>query len=86
MTKHEIPTNYDWKYPLNYKIWDDEKHYQATLVPMDDFHPEQPVTIIGEQEVICNAYGYDIPDGFLLYTNGDGRIHSVHKSWFKGST
>lgn len=80
---HEIPPDYDWKYPLNYNVWDEDKHYQAILTPKSSWKPEEQVTIIGEEGVICTYEGYDIPDGFLLYTNGDGGIHSIHKSCLK---
>lgn len=69
------------EYPLNFNFWDESQHYSA----IDDLSwNQEEVTVIGNEEVIVNFHGYDIPDGFLIIKHQDGSISTIHQSRLNG--
>ena len=69
-------------YPLNYEFWDN-KGYNATINWNGHEHNGETVRVIGEEEVITNWHGWDIPDGFLLIEYPDGHVSAMHRRWLE---
>lgn len=71
------------EYPLNYNFWEEDEHYQAVFHPIGNHKPDEEVTVVGNEDVITNYHGYDIPDGFLLFRDEQGNIRAIHQRWIE---